>query len=129
MTDTTESEPLRATTASPAVRFIKDYLATCKKHQYIVSKSRLEFCEVSDELDDEVALAVRALVESGDSLVGMEAECAALLSTRTYLPSYALDAVVRLLGEARCRELVPPEDFVWYFSEPDRHLEQVAHPQ
>ncbi|TDG05099.1 hypothetical protein E1N52_27070 [Paraburkholderia guartelaensis] len=122
MTDNTESEPLRATTASPAVRFIRDYLAICKKHQYIVSKSRLEFCEPSNELDDEVALAVRALVESGDSLAGMEAECAALLARRTYLPSYALDAVVRLLGGAKCRALVSPEEVEWYFSEPDRCL-------
>lgn len=120
MTDTTEYEPLRATTASSSVRFIKDYLAICRKHQHIVCKSRLEFCEASDELDDEVALAVRALVESGDSLAGLEVECAALLARRTYLPSYALDAVVRLLGEAKCRELLSPEDFGWYFSRSDQ---------
>ncbi|MCL4670378.1 hypothetical protein LV484_26630 [Burkholderia pseudomallei] len=109
------------TSPSPAVLFIKDYLAVCKRHRYVVSKSNLEFCEPCDELDDEVALAVRMLVESGCSLAGMETECAALLANRTYLPSYALEAVMRLLGQATCRELVSVEDYGWFFSQLDQH--------
>jgi hypothetical protein len=109
------------TSPSPAVLFIKDYLAVCKRHGYVMSKSNLEFCEPCDELDDEVALAVRMLVESGDSLAGMETECAALLANRTYLPFYALAAVMRLLGEAKCRELVSDKDFGWFFSQLDQH--------
>ncbi|RQR34814.1 hypothetical protein [Burkholderia sp. Bp9142] len=121
MTATTSPSTFLKVTPSPAVLFIKDYLAVCKTHGYVVSKSNLEFCEPCDELDDEVALAVRMLVESRDSLAGMETECAALLANRTYLPFYALAAVMRLLGEAKCRELVSTQDYGWFFSQLDQH--------
>jgi hypothetical protein len=121
MTAATSPSTLPKVTPSPAVLFIKEYLAVCKRHGYVVSKSNLEFCEPRDELDDEVALAVRTLVESGDSLTGLERECETLLANRTYLPSYALEAVIRLLGEAKCRELMPALDYGWFFSELDQH--------
>ncbi|QHP90716.1 hypothetical protein EXE55_07100 [Burkholderia glumae] len=121
MTGTTESDSLYIAMASPAALFARDYLEVCQRHRYVVRKSNLEFCEPCDVLDDEIALAVRTLVESGDSLTGLEHECATLLVNRTYLPSYALEAVLRLLGEARCRELVSPEDFEWFFSPLHQH--------
>lgn len=121
VTATTSPSSIPKASPSPAALFIKDYLAVCKKHGYVVRKSNLEFCEPCDELDDEVALAVRMLVESGDGLAGMETECAALLANRTYLPFYALAAVMRLLGEAKCRELVSTQDYGWFFSQLDQH--------
>lgn len=111
MTATTSLLTFPRVTPSAAALFIKDYLAVCKRHGYVVSKSNLEFCEPCDDLDDEVALAVGTLVECGDSLAGMEGECAMLLANRAYLPSYALEAVMRLLGQPKCRELLLAQDY------------------
>lgn len=115
MTAAGSPSTLPIATPSPAAVFVRDYLALCRKYQFIVSRTKLGFCEPCDELDDEVALAVRALVECGDSLIGMEDECAGMLANQTYVPDHVLAAVMRLLGESKCRELVSAADAAWFF--------------
>lgn len=103
-------------TSSPAVLFIRDYLAICEKHGYVIRKTPLDFYEACDDVDDERAVALCALAESGESLIGLEHVCATLLANRAYLPSHTLAAIMRLFGETKCRELVSLEDFDWFFA-------------